>query len=304
VFLAKLPIGIPVMLMAWLMVPETSASRRQRLDIGGAALVSLALACLVLPLSEGRQQGWPVWTFVLLAAVPFLAAAFLWFERLVSARGRSPLLDLGLMRIPSFRRGVLVGTLFFFTTAFYMLFAIYEQEGFGTDPLFTGLAILPYGIGLFVGPLVTAPMARLRPWLLTIGMVIQVAGYAGVAAVIAAGYDEWPVVLTVLIAGFGQGIAYPRLFNTTLGDVAPHQAGVAAGVLTSALQIGAAISVAAVGSLFFAVLGEGTGRDAYAHAFGLAQAATSAALLGALLLSIPRGLVGDKRPPVPRRGAR
>ena len=200
------------------------------------------------------------------------------------------------MRIPSFRRGVLVGTLFFFTTAFYMLFAIYEQEGYGTDPLFTGLAILPYGIGLFVGPLVTAPMARLRPWLLTIGMVIQVAGYAGVAAVIAAGYDEWPVVLTVLIAGFGQGIAYPRLFNTTLGDVAPHQAGVAAGVLTSALQIGAAISVAAVGSLFFAVLGEGTGRDAYAHAFGVAQAATSAALLGALLLSIPRGLVGDKRP--------
>jgi hypothetical protein len=52
------------------------------------------------------------------------------------------------------------------------------------------------------------------------------------------------------------------------------------------------------------VLGEGTGRDAYAHAFGLAQAATSAALLGALLLSIPRGLVGDKRPTVPRRGAR
>jgi MFS family permease len=119
-------------------------------------------------------------------------------------------------------------------------------------------------------------------------MAIQVVGYAGVAAVIAAGYDEWPVVLTVLLAGFGQGIAYPRLFNTTLGDVAPHQAGVAAGVLSSALQIGAAISVAAVGSLFFAVLGEATGRDAYAHAFGVAQAATSAALLIALLLSIRR----------------
>ncbi len=67
------------------------------------------------------------------------------------------------MAIPSFRRGVLVGTLFFFTTAFYMLFAIYEQEGYGTDPLFTGLAILPYGIGLFVGPLVTAPLAQLAP---------------------------------------------------------------------------------------------------------------------------------------------
>ncbi len=288
VFLAKLPIGIPVMLAAWLMVPETSASRRQRLDIGGAVLVSLALGCLVLPLSEGRQQDWPAWTFVMLAAVPFFAAGFLWFEGRMTARGGSPLLDLGLLAIPSFRRGVLVGTLFFFTTSFYVLFAIYEQEGFGTDPLFTGLAILPYGIGLFVGPLVTAPLARLRPWLLTIGMAIQIAGYAGVAAVIVAGYDGWPVVLTVLLAGFGQGIAYPRLFNTTLGDVAPHQAGVAAGVLTSALQIGAAISVAGIGSLFFAVLGQGSGRDAYAHAFGIAQAATAAALVIAMLLSIPR----------------
>jgi EmrB/QacA subfamily drug resistance transporter len=288
VFLAKLPIGIPVMLVAWLIVPETSASRGRRLDLGGAVLVSLTLACLVLPLSEGRQQGWPAWTLVMLAAVPVLAWAFVRFEAWLTRRGASPLLDLSLMAIPTFRRGVLVGTLFFFTTAFYMLFGIYEQEGYGTDPLFTGMAILPYGVGLFVGPLVTAPLERLRPWLLTIGMVIQVAGYAGVAAVVAAGDDGWPVVLTVLIAGFGQGIAYPRLFNTALGDVAPHQAGVAAGVLTSALQIGAAISVVAIGSLFFAVLGNGVGRDAYGYAFGIAQTATSAALLIAMLLTIPR----------------
>ena len=125
-------------------------------------------------------------------------------------------------------------------------------------------------------------------------MVIQVAGYAGVAAVIAAGADGWPVVLTVLIAGFGQGIAYPRLFNTALGDVAPHQAGVAAGVLTSALQIGAAISVVAIGSLFFAVLGQGIGRDAYAYAFAIAQTATTTALAIAMLLSLPRP--GKPRP--------
>ncbi len=289
VFLAKLPIGIPVMLAAWWLVPETSASHRQRLDIGGAVLVSLTLACLVLPLSEGRDQGWPAWTFVMLATVPFLAAAFLWFEDRLTARGGSPLLDLSLLAIPSFRRGVLVGTLFFFTTAFYVLFSIYQQEGYGTNPLHTGLAILPYGIGLFVGPLVTAPLpARIRPWLLTIGMGIQVTGYAAVAAVVALGFDGWPVVLTVLLAGFGQGIAFPRLYNTVLGDVSPHQAGVAAGVLNSALQIGAAISVVAIGGLFFAVLGVGSGRDAYAHAFGIAQAATTAALLVAMLLSIPR----------------
>jgi MFS family permease len=288
VFLSKLPVGIPLAIAAWAMMPETSSSRRQRLDTGGALLVSLALACLVLPLSEGRQQGWPAWTFLMLAAVPVLAAAFLWFEARLATHAGSPLLDLSLLRIPSFRRGVVVGTLFFFTTSFYVLFAIYEQEGYGTDPLYTGLAILPYGVGLFVGPLVTAPLARLRPWLLTIGMAIQVTGYAAIALVIVLGFDGWPVTLSVLLAGFGQGIAYPRLFNSALGDVAPHQAGVAAGVLTTALQIGAAISVAGIGSLFFGVLAQGVGRDAYAHAFAIAQTATTTVLLAAMLLSIPR----------------
>ena len=141
-------------------------------------LVSLALACLVLPLSEGRQQGWPAWTFVMLATVPFLAAAFLWFEGRLTARGGSPLLDLSPLAIPSFRRGVLVGTLFFFTTSSTCCSHL-PAGGLRHRPLFTGLAILPYGIGLFVGPLVTAPLARHRPWLLTIGMAIQVAGYGG-----------------------------------------------------------------------------------------------------------------------------
>jgi len=90
VFLAKLPIGIPVMLAAWLLVPETSASRSRRLDLGGAVLVSLTLACLVLPLSEGRQQGWPAWTLLMLAAVPVLAWAFVRFEAWLTARGASP----------------------------------------------------------------------------------------------------------------------------------------------------------------------------------------------------------------------
>ena len=289
VFLLKLPVCLAVLAAAWVVVPETSGTQRVRLDIGGAVLISLALACLVLPLSEGRQQGWPAWTFVMLAAVPLLIAAFLRFEARLTARGGMPLLDLALAAIPSFRRGVLVGTLFFFTTAFYVTFSLYQQEGRGTDPLHTGLAILPYGIGLFVGPLASGPLVpRLGVLLLPIGMGIQVAGYAAIAVAIAMGLDGWPVVLTVLIAGFGQGIALPRLYNAALGDVPAHQAGVAAGVVNSALQMGGAISVAAVGGLFFAVLGTDTSHAAYAHAFGIAQAATSTALLAAMLLSIPR----------------
>jgi len=287
VFLLKVPVGLAVLLAAWLVVPETSASQRVRIDTAGAALLSLALACLVLPLSEGRQQGWPLWTFVMLAAVPPLIALFLRFEARLAARGGMPLLDPNLLAIRSFRRGVLVGTLFFFTTAFYVTFSLYQQEGNGTDPLHTGLAILPYGAGLFIGPLVSAPLVtRFGNALLPAGMAIQVAGYAATGLAIWYGAGAWLVFLAVLVAGFGQGIALPRLYNAALGDVPPRQAGVAAAVVNSALQIGGAVSVAAVGSLFFTVLDGETSRAAYARAFGIAQAATTLALFASMLLSI------------------
>jgi hypothetical protein len=280
-------VALAVLVAAWVVVPETSTSQRVRIDAAGAALLSLALACLVLPLSEGRQQGWPAWTFAMLAAVLPLIGLFLRLEARLLARNTMPLLDLRLLAIRSFRRGVLVGTLFFFTTAFYVTFSLYQQEGLGTDPLHTGLAILPYGAGLFIGPLASGPLvARLRHALLPIGMGIQVAGYAATGVAIWYGYDGSPVFLAVLVAGFGQGIALPRLYNAALGDVPPHQAGVAAAVINSALQIGGAISVAAVGSLFFTVLDAETGRAAYAHAFGIAQAATTLALFASMLLSI------------------
>ncbi len=286
VFLVNLPIGAAALIGAWLLVPETSARTRPRLDIGGAALLSLALACLILPLSEGRQEGWPAWTFVTLAASLPLFWAFLRLEDQIGARGGMPLIDLELLAVKSFRRGILVATLFFFTSPFYLLFAIERQDGAGLDPLHTGLSLLPYGVGLFVGPLASAPLlGRLQHRLLTIGLTVEAAGYAATAAAVALQAGRLPLIATVFVGGFGQGIAMPRLFNTVLEDVPARQGGLAAGVVNSTLQIGSAISVAAVGTLFFAVLGSGTGPAAYAHAFGVAMIAVVAALTGAALLS-------------------
>jgi MFS family permease len=287
IFLLKLPICLASMLAAWLLVPETSGNRGLKLDLGGAALVSLALGCLVVPLSKGRELLWPWWIFAVMALVLPLLVWFLQHEDRLDRTGGMPLVDPGLLAIPSFRRGVLIGTLFFFTTGFYLLFGIYQQEGRGVDPLHTGLAIVPYGVGLFLGPLASAPLLRLRPMLLVIGMAVQVTGYALIGVLVWFGIVDWVLSATVLVAGFGQGIAFPRLFNTVLGDVPPHQAGVAAGILNSALQVGAAICAAAIGSLFFSVLDPAGGERAYAHAFAIAQWTLTAALFAAMLLAIP-----------------
>jgi MFS family permease len=287
IFLLPLPICAVTLVLGWKAVPETGGGRDVRLDLGGAALISLTLAAIVVPLSEGREQGWPAWVFASLACVPFLAAGFFWYEARLSRTGGMPLVDFALLRIPSFRRGVLVAALFFFTTSFYLLFGLYQQEGRGMPPLQVGLAIVPYGVGLFAGPLISAPLVRLRPRLLSIGMGIQVTFYALIGLLVAMGIDGMPLTAAVFLAGLGQGVAFPRLFATVLGDVPSAQGGVAAGITNSAMQIGAAVSVAAVGSLFFTVLGGGMGERAYAHAFSVAQWAATAGLFLAMLIALP-----------------
>jgi len=287
VFLLPLPVCL-LILMGTRLVPETGRSGAVKLDLVGAALITLALACLVVPVSEGREQGWPAWVFLALLCMPVFGAAFVVWEDRLRKAGGMPLVDLALFRIPSFRRGVLVAMLFFFTTSFYLLFGLYQQEGRGVAPLQTGLAIVPYGIGLFLGPLLSAPFVALRPRLLTIGMGIQVTFYLAVGALVLAGVAGPVLSVAVFLAGLGQGIAFPRLFATVLGDVPPAQAGVAAGITNSALQVGGGVSVAAIGSVFFSILAGGSGERAYAHAFAVAQCAVCAGLLLSLLLSIPR----------------
>jgi MFS family permease len=295
VFLLKLPICLLVIAAAWRVLPEADVTTRAKLDLGGAALLSVAMACVIVPLSEGRDQGWPLWVFLLLAIVPFLIGSFLRHEARLGARGGMPLVDLRLFAIPSFRRGVLVATLFFFTTSFYFLFGLYQQEGRGLDPLRTGLAIAPYGIGLFLGPLATGHMNRLRPQLLAIGMGIQVMGYAAIGGLVAWGVDGVGLLAAVLVAGFGQGIAFPRLYNTVLGDVPAQHAGAASGIVNTALQVGAAVSAAAIGSLFFTVLGESPGEREYACAFAVAQGTLTVGLFAAMLIAIP-----GRRAPISR----
>ena len=153
VFLINLPIVAAAILGGILLLPETVAEARPRLDLVGAGLLSLGLAALVVPLAEGRGLGWPAWTLAMLAAAPLLLWAFLRFETALARKGGMPLFDPRLLANAPFRRGLAVAALFFFTSAFYLLFAIERQDGAGLGPLGTGLSILPYGIGLFLGPL-------------------------------------------------------------------------------------------------------------------------------------------------------
>jgi MFS family permease len=287
-FLINVPIGVTLIGLALALVPESGGSEKPRLDILGVALLSAALGCFVVGLSLGRESGWPLWVLGMIVVSPALLVLFFMVERRIAREGGMPLIDPALLRIKSFSRGLIVALLFFFTMPFYIFFSLYLQAGLGEGALAAGLAVLPYGIANFLGPLsVTRAPPKLRRWLFGLGMGLQIiVGYAGVGLCAWTQTGGLPLFLALFAGGFGQGIAMPEMIHTILGDVPPAHTGLAAGAMNSTLQIGAAISVASIGSLFFVVLGGGSGPEAYGHALGITMAAVCVMLTGSMVLGI------------------
>ena len=286
-FLINVPIGLILFPAALALVPESGGSEKPRLDIIGVLLLSAALGCLVTGLSIGREQGWPAWVLGMIAAAPLLLAWFFAYERRIAREGGMPLLNPALLQIGSFRRGLIVAMLFFFTSPFYLFFSLYLQAGLGQGALAAGLAVLPYGIGNFIGPMMaTRAGPDLRRRFFGLGMSVQIVAYGGVGLCAATQTGGVPLFLALFVGGFAQGVAMPEMISFILGEVPIRDTGFAAGAMNSTLQIGSAISVAAIGALFFTMLGDGTGAADYSQALGIAMAAICVALVGSLLLGL------------------
>ncbi|HUZ75694.1 MAG TPA: MFS transporter [Stellaceae bacterium] len=289
-FLVNLPIGIVALAVVPFLVPESGSRERPRMDYGGVLLLSAALASFIVPLSIGRGEHWAPWVLALLAASLPLLGAFLAFERRLARRGGMPILDAALLQIGSFRRGLVVAFLFFFTAPFYVFFSLYLQAGLSRTPLAAGLAVLPYGIANFLGPmLATRFPAAARPYLFGVGMALELLGYGGIALCAALQIGGWAIFIVIFTAGFGQGIAMPEMINAILGEVPRNHTGLAAGMMNSTLQIGSSISVPAIGSIFFAMLGDGTTPADYGHALGVAIGSQIAVLGLSMLLGLRNG---------------
>src|ERR1700722_1930199 len=74
IFWVNVPVGLAALAAAWRLVPESRAAHAGRPDLPGAALLAAGLVAIVLPLADGRQQGWPAWSWACLALGPVLLA--------------------------------------------------------------------------------------------------------------------------------------------------------------------------------------------------------------------------------------
>lgn len=300
-FLINLPVGVAALLVGLRVMPESRAPVRARLDVAGAVLVAAGLVAAVLPLVEGRQRGWPLWSGLCLAAAAVLLLAFWAHQRRLTARGGAPLVDTDLFRVRSFRVGLAIVLCYYAAMgAFFLVMALYLQQGHGVGALTSGLVLTAMGVGFFVTSLRGPSLAaRLGRQVLAVGAALLAVGWALLAAVAGVIGVTGPVALAappLFVAGLGMGLIMAPLSSTALLGLPGRHAGAAAGTLATALQVGSAVGVAAIGIVFYGVLGPVGAAPAYPAALQV-----SLAVLIGLVLAVG-GLAQRLPAPADRSG--
>ncbi|WP_242585136.1 MFS transporter [Streptomyces sp. MST-110588] len=291
VFLVNVPVAVVALLLALRTVPETRSPQPARVDGPGTVLLAVTLITLLLPLTEGRAAGWPLWSWVMLAVFPFTAVAFLVVERRAERRGGTPLVPPSLLRIASVRSGltmILPFTLGF--GGFMFVVAIALQDGLRYGPMAAGVALAPLCVAFFAASLAGPRLvARFGRRVVITGSLIQATGLLALALTVRAGWPDISVAglaPSMAVLGMGQGLLLPVLLRVVLSELPAAQAGVGGGVMVTTQQSGMALGVATLGTLFLSLLPSLGMRDALLIAV-LTQFAV-VAVTTALGLRLPR----------------
>ncbi len=283
IFLINVPVGIIALAASAVLVRESKAPSPPRLDPVGVVLMSAALLALLYPLVQGRQLGWPAWTFVSMACSVPVLAAFAWYERFKARRDGSPLVQLRLFSQRSFTVGIAIAMTFFLgVTSFTLILTLFLQIGLGFSALHAGLTFLPFSGGVLVA---SAAAARLAPkfgrGVTMTGALVMTAGMAGLILLVrhyGQAVTTTELIPGLIVAGLGMGTVLAPLADILLAGVRKEDAGSASGVFNTSIQIGASIGIAVIGVIFFGLLGTQSGPAATAVTPQLRSALTTAGL--------------------------
>jgi len=297
IFFVNVPIGAFALAITLRQVAESRLSHAPRPDWPGFVSFSLGLTGLVFGLIRSQADGWGSATVLgcLIAAVVLLAAFIA-----IEARSSQPMLDLSLLRVPTFNGGLVAAwavSASLFSLLTYLV--IYIQNILGYSAFQAGLRFLPLTGGIFLvagvaGRLTTKVPVRA---LIGSGFVLVTAGLLALRGLTPA--DGWTHFLPgFIVAGAGAGLINVPLASTAVGVVAPERAGMASGINSTLRQVGIATGVATLGTILTSQLRSqvvthlaGTPLAAHAHALG-AQI-SSGGVAQAILAQPPalRGLV-------------
>ncbi len=296
IFLVNVPIGLAVLFAARTLLPADAVEPGSaRLDVPGAVLVTGALMLAVYGIVGGNDAGWITGrTLGLLGASAVLFASFVAWE----ARAAEPLVPLRIFRLRNLVVSQIVGILWAAAMfAWFFLAALYLQDVLDYEALEVGLAFVPTSLVMMFCSLQLSDRLVMRFGIrppLVVGLTLAGISLALFALAPVDGDFVVHVLPSMILLGIGAGIAFNPVLLAAMGDVEPHESGLASGVVNTAFMMGGALGLAVLvavsDSRFASLLADGEGRVAALNgglhvAFAVGSVfALSAAAIGGIFL--------------------
>jgi hypothetical protein len=175
------------------------------------------------------------------------------------ATAADPLLVPSLLKNRGFTSGLVMGLVFFAAVSGVMyVLSLFVQDGLGRTPTGASLALSPIAAGIIAAAFASRPLiGPLGRRLLLIGLALTLAGTGWLLGLVHAHGTEtgaWGIAPALFLMGLGMGSCFGTLFDITLGDVTPEQAGGASGALSAVQQLSAALGSAAMTTVYFRTL--------------------------------------------------
>jgi EmrB/QacA subfamily drug resistance transporter len=257
VFLVNVPIGMAAVILSFKYLPKSVADKTVKIDFLGAFMVVIASGMLVYPLMTGEQNGWPWWSFAMLAGSIVLFVLFALLEKATVKRGGSPLIDAEIFKKRAYTVGLGGIALYFAcSTGIYLILSLFLQFGESFSASEAGLGNIPIAVGAALGGGISGGFLaeKIGSRVLQIGAILQIVGAVLliVATPTSSDFNIWQLVPGLVIAGIGTGFVVSALFDIILSSVEGRLAGSASGVLSAVQSVFASAGVAVFGSVFFA----------------------------------------------------
>jgi EmrB/QacA subfamily drug resistance transporter len=243
-------VNVPIGLIAASLAPRILLeSRREEagstFDIPGAVTVTAGVALLVYAVVEAVNVGWgSTRTIACLAGAVLLLIAFV----LIELRQDDPLMPFSIFRLRTLRGANIVGLLIGMSLfSMFFFISLYLQDVMGYSPIKTGIAYLPLAVGIIVSAGIASQLVTRLGFKipLTIGMVLIAAGLLWFSQVPAPNGSYLADILgPSLLAAVGLGFAFVPVTIAAVTGTAPHEAGLASGLINTSQQVGGALGLA------------------------------------------------------------
>jgi len=252
VFLVNVPFAVLAVPAGVVLLPESRRPGVPPLDLGGVALSVLALTGIAFALIEGADNGLASPPVITAAVVGLVATVV--FVR-VELRAERPLFDVRVLarrRVASGAIGIFCAYGAFFAVLFLVpQFLVYVQD---RSPLATGALLFPTGLGLAaVSPITGRLVARVGDRRLIPAGLVGMALACAIFAILSRHSSPVIVCAGMLLLGASLGLSIGPATAVIMNDLGVDQAGEAAATNQLARQVGAAMGIAVVGSVFAAI---------------------------------------------------